>query len=335
MQREMLTALAVEVLRQARTRSWSRREELRLVQGMNVFSLRQGPILLSDVVDVLAGHVEECEIVETATPWAAREHWVEGTLLGSSATVTGPALLFTPQPLGFEGVALAVYSARISLDAVRSTLAPHFRPAEWGDVDAMGEALWFEGLDGSSAAIVLPGGRSQRSADHLVILATVVADDEDAPLVADGVLEMLASAARPSDAPALPGAPMVLDDPSLPWLAHLHTLLDMWVYTADPFVPFVPGHATEGVIVMRVAGQPPCEVPSDFVGTTGEMTVFGVASCAMFTQLVSAPDGPWTHTLAIPQRDGTLVIGQNIAGDHDTALAQALARIPRMRLATQ
>lgn len=333
MQREMLTALAVEVLRQARTRAWSRREELRLAQGMNVFPLRDGPVQISDVLGIVAGHAEECEIVETTTPWAARESWVEGTLLGSSATVTGPPLLFTPQPLGFEGVVIAVYSARTSLDGVRSTLAPHFRPAEWGDVDATSEALWFEGLDGSSAAIVLPGGRSQRSADHLVILATVSADDEEAPLVAEGVLEMLDSATRPSDAPALPGAPMVLDDPSLPWLAHLHVLLDMWVYTADPFVPFVPGQATEGVIVMRAAAQPPCEVPSDFVGTAGEMTVFGVASCAMLTQRVSAPEGPWTHTLAIPRRDGTLIIAQNIAGARDAALARALARIPLMHLA--
>jgi hypothetical protein len=334
MQREMLTAVAREVLRRARMRAWSRREDLRLVQGMRVFSMMRGPVQLPEMFELVSEHAPECEVVEVGTQWAARETWMEGTLLGSSATVMGPPILFTPQPLGFEGAVFAVYAARTSLEGVRATLAPHFRPADWGDAVPSGEALWFEGLDGNSAALVLPGGRDQRSADHLVILAMVSPEHEDAELVAGGVLEMLESATRPSDAPALPGAPMVLDDPSLPWLAHLHILLDMWVYTADPLVPFVPGQATEGVTVMRAAAQPPCEVPSEFVGTAEETNVFGVGSCAMFTQRASAPEGPWTHTLVIPQPDGALVIAQNIAGDHDTALARARARIPLMRLAT-
>lgn len=333
MQSEMLTALALDMLRRARTRAWSRRDELRLAHGMRVFSLMDGPLQFSDIIAVVAEHAEECELVEVTTPWAARETWVEGTLLGSSATVSGPPLLFAPGPLGFEGAIIAVYSARTSLDGVRSTLASQFQPIESGDVDATSDALWFEGVDGNSAAIVLPGGRHQRSADHLVIVAIVSPMHEEAPLVADGVLEMLGSATRPSDAPALPGAPVELDDPALPWLLHQTVLLDGWMYVADPF-SIVPGQPVEGVLVMRSASRVPCELPSGFTGTTREMTVFGTPSCAMFTQRTSAPEGPWTHTLSIPQRDGTLVIAQTIAGDHDTALARALARIPLMRLAT-
>ena len=332
MQSEMLTALALEVLRQARARTWSRQDELGLVRGMRVFSLMDGPLQFSDMLALVSDHAEECELIEATTPWAARETWVEGTLLGSSATVSGPPLLFAPAPLGFEGAIIAVYSARTSLAGVASTLASHFQPSESEGEDESG-AVWFEGVDGNSVALVLPGDRQQRSDDHLVIVAGVSPMHEEAELVAEGVLDMLASARRASDTPALPGVPVLLEDPSLPWLAHVTVLIDMWLYAADPFA-IVPGQPVEGVSVMRGAAQPPCEVPSGFTGTASETTVFGTRSCAMFTQRASAPEGPWTHTLSIPQRDGTLVVAQTISGDHDTALARALARIPLMRLAT-
>ena len=122
-------------------------------------------------------------------------------------------MLFAPAPLGFEGAIIAVYSARTSLEGVATTLASHFQPSESEGEDESG-AVWFEGVDGNSVALVLPGDRQQRSDDHLVIVAGVSPMHEEAELVAEGVLDMLASARRASDTPALPGVPVLLEDPS-------------------------------------------------------------------------------------------------------------------------
>lgn len=86
-------------------------------------------------------------------------------------------------------------------------------------------------------------------------------------------------------------------------------------------------------MVTRTHSAPDCEVPSDFEGSAAEMTVFTVPACALFTRRRDRPDGPWTHTVVIPRREGALLIAQTLSGDPGSALARALARLRTMRLA--
>ncbi len=322
-----LRALIRQQLTTALDRKWTVADDGVTVQARALIPSTSRESTVEQVVAMTARasleHEQACFIEDdSADPWSHPESWVRGQFLETSATITGPRILFQPSLFNYDGVIFIVLSSRQSLDATLAAMAGAGARIPWpDDASPRPGAVLFHAEYGDLVHlhVLLPG-----ATEHMVVHASI-AQGDDARL--HNLILALATLSRPPEGEIFE-APIAIDDPALTWRSSSTLLAPSWTWTEEPLLFDAPRRTTVAAMLLPALIDPCTQ--NGVVSTP--VTRFGLRGC----EIVGTQGG--LHTVTTMLTYGNQLLSITVAApDHPgtteaSVLTSAHRLLDRVRL---